>query len=83
MGGIVQSKECPCVPSTNRAALDHLLHLLWQREDAEKVGDRRAILPYCLSDLLLRQAKFIDQLAVAARLFNGVQVRPLKILDER
>ena len=78
-----ERKQRPRVASTQLPFLDQLLNLTRQAEHSQQVGDRRAILSNRFRDLLLSQLELIDQTPVAARLFDGVQVCALKILDER
>jgi len=52
-------------------------------EEADRVRDRRPILPDSLRDLLLRQPELILQLRERRRLLEGRQVAALNVLDER
>ena len=78
-----ESEQRPRMAGGERAALDHLLHLHQEGKHAQKIRDRRPILPHRLGDLLLRQLEFFDQPPIAAGLFDRVEVRALEIFDER
>src|SRR6476646_10826757 len=80
---VIQGEQCARVTGADRTALNHLLPCVWQRQHSKQICDSRSILPHRLGNLLLRQPKFFNQLAIPARLFDRVQVRPLQIFDER
>ena len=65
------------------ALVDQVLHLVGQIEQAQRVRDRRARLGDLVGQLGLRHLVLGEQLAVAARLFDRVQVLALQVLDER
>ena len=52
-------------------------------EQAQHICHRRARLAHAARRLLLRQPERVDQVAVARRLLDGVQIGALQILDQR
>src|SRR5512143_60739 len=70
------------MPGTEDPLLDHSLGRFWQCQQPEQVRYLCAIFPDGLGDLLLRQLEIIDELAITARLFDSVEIRPLQVLDE-
>ena len=59
------------------------LHRLRQLEQAERVGDMRPALADHLAELALAVAVLVDELLVADRLLERVEVRALDVLDDR
>ena len=55
----------------------------WQLEQAHGVGDRGSALPDRRRHLLVGHREVLDHLLVRGRLFEGVQVVALEVLDER
>src|SRR5207253_124158 len=49
----------------------------------EGVGDRGAVAPHRVCDVLLRQTEFRDEALVTARFIYGREVVTLQILDQR
>src|SRR5262245_57986208 len=80
---VLDRKQSSSVAGSDLPTLDELTDRSGQTEHAEQVRNTRAILPHCVRDLKLSQAELVDEALVALRLFEWVQVGPLKILDER
>ena len=55
----------------------------WQQQQAQRVGDRRSILADNIRDFLLRERELLDELLVAFRFFDRIEIRALQILDHR
>lgn len=66
-----------------RAALDKLDDRIGKRKQALQVGDMAAALVHHARDLGLRQAFAFRQTIVGARLFDGIEVFALEVLDQR
>ena len=73
--GIVAAHQCAAVTGRELALLDHGAHLGWQLQQAHRVGEMAAALADHVRQLLLRVAEALDQLVVAGRLLDGVEVR--------
>ena len=58
-------------------------HARRELEQAERVGDRRAVLAEALGERLLRVAVLADQAVERLGELDGVQVLALDVLDER
>src|SRR5581483_4584821 len=80
--GILAAYQGARVPGLEPAILDHGLNRCRQPQEAQRVGEMAAALADDLRHLLLRVAEALHQLAVAARLLDGIEVRALYVLDE-
>ena len=69
-------------PAVSRPVLHHGLHAVGQLQQAQRVGDMAAALADDLGELLLAVVEALDQLAIARRLFDGVEVGALHVLDD-
>ena len=65
------------------AARQHVAHFLGQPQQPQRVRDMAAALADDLRKVLLRIGKLLDQLAVALRLFQRIEVDALHVLDDR
>ncbi len=80
--GIVAADQRARVPGRELAVLHHGLHAVRQLQQAQRVGDVAAALADDLGQLLLAVVEALDQLAIARRLFDGVEVGALHVLDD-
>src|SRR6266566_3542304 len=71
------------VPDGKPAFVQQGEHGSRELEQAEGVGDRGAVAPHRVCDVLLRQTEFRDEALVAARFIHGREVVTLQILDQR
>ena len=79
---IVESQQRSTVPR-GEMALNH--EALYRRDQVQKphgVGHRGARSADSSGDVLLGQTKVVHQLAVAGRLFKGIQILAVHILDD-
>ena len=79
-------RGCRAAPGHGRptAALrQQLLDGGRELEQTQRVGDRRPALADPRGHLLLGQAEVLDQLLVGRRLFEGVEVLAVEVLDQR
>ena len=60
-----------------------ILQLTIQLEQTQRVGHNRAALADFGSDILLAKIEFLDEFAVAKRLFERIEIFPLQIFDQR
>ena len=65
------------------ALLHQSLHGDRQLQQPQRVGDMAAALADDLGELLLAVVEALDQLAIAGRLLDGVEIRALHVLDDR
>ena len=70
------------VTGADDAGRDRRLDSRAAAEKPKRLRHRNAVLADLLRDLLMREPKFFGQPLETAGLFNGVQVRALKVLDE-
>ena len=61
---------------------NHLLNYLGEIEKTQRVCNCRARLAYRLRQCLLGHTAGIDKLAIALSLFDGIQIRTLKVFDK-
>ena len=61
---------------------DEPLYVFGEGKQAQRISNRGSVLSYGLGDLLMGQSKIIDELSVAFRLFDGVEVLALEVFDE-
>ena len=66
----------------NQAIVEHLSYWRWERQHAKEIRDSRAVLSYCISDLLLSESKFVGESLVALGLFDRIQIGSLEIFDQ-
>ena len=64
------------------AVLQQRLHRRRQPQQAQSVGEMAAALADGVRHLLLGVAEPLDQLAVAGRLLDGIEIRALHVLDQ-
>ena len=83
VAGIVEREQRAGVSHRQPAIVQHGEHGGGELEEAQRVGDRRAVAPDGVGDVLLREIEFRDQALVPSGLVHGRQVVPLQILDER
>ena len=76
-------EQGPRVAGGDRAVLDQLLDLERQGQQAEHVGDMASALAQRLRQGVLGMAELVHQPLVAFGLFQGGQVLPLDVLDQR
>ena len=65
------------------AFLEEILDWLFELEQADSIGDCRAIFAAALGDLLLREVKFVNEALKGVRLLDGVEVLTLEVFDQR
>ena len=58
------------------------LHRHRQRQETERVGDRRPAAAHAASQLVMGDTEVIDELAVRSCLFQGVEICPVDVLDQ-
>ena len=66
-----------------RAGLDHRLDAIRQPQQAQRIGEVRSALADDVGECLLRVLESLDQVAIAARLLDRIEVRPLHVFDQR
>jgi len=71
------------VAGRDRAGFDRLDRKLGQTEETDALGNRNAVLPDPLAEGFLGQAEVTQQPLNGARLFDGVEVGALQVLDQR
>src|SRR5204862_5532604 len=75
--------ECLCVARRETPLSDHLDHGIRKGEQAKQIGDRRAILPSGVSNLLMSKLEFLGEALISASLINWIEVASLQVLHER
>ena len=68
--------------SSKFALKNHLLNYFGEIEKTQWVCNCRAWLAYSLRQCLLVHTAGIDELAIALSLFDGIQIRTLKVFDQ-
>src|SRR3954466_835116 len=68
---------------TQPTLLDDLEYHARELQDAQHLRDRRPILAHRVGDLLMREAEFLGQAPIAARLLHCIEVGALEVLHER
>ena len=68
--------------SSQLALKNHLLNNLGEIKESKRVSYCRARLAHCLRQCLLGHTASIDELAIALSLFDGIQIRTLKVFDK-
>ena len=58
-------------------------HPPWQPRASNRFRNRRTVLPHRVGDLFLREMKLVGEAPVGDRLFDGIQVLALDVLDQR
>ena len=71
------------VPSGQSAGLNHLLHVFWQCEQAQQIGNMAAAARQSFGNLFLGMAKSVHQLAIGQRFFDRIQLGALDVLNNR
>ena len=62
---------------------EHRLDRIGQREQSQRIGDRRAALAEAPRQIFLREAVLIDQARKAGGFFDRIEVLALQVLDDR
>ena len=65
------------------AGRDHVLNLIRQGQKAQRVGDVAAATRQGLCNLFLRMAETVHQLPIGQCLFQGTEISPLDVFDDR
>ena len=65
------------------AFFDPFEQRLFERKQADGIGDGGAVLPRSGSHFVLREVKFFHQAVECARLLDGIQILALNVFDER
>ena len=79
----VEREKSAGMAGADHAGGDALLHRGRQVEQAESVADVRAGAADPLGELFVSRAEVVEQLLVRRRLFEGIELRAVKVLDER
>src|SRR5699024_3157509 len=79
---VLQRKQCPRVPRTQYPRRYARLHLGWEVEQPQCVGDVRTRTPQPLSQLTVRGTEVVQQLLVSRSLLQGVELLALQVLQE-
>ncbi|MEO8333342.1 MAG: hypothetical protein ABI664_00115 [bacterium] len=79
---VLYREQCACMSGGDVALLNHLPNGSGKRQHTKQICDGGAILPHCVSDLLLRELELLDQALIAFGLFERVQICALEILDK-
>jgi hypothetical protein len=61
---------------------DESLYFVGEGQQSQGIRDRRSVLADSLGDLLMGKSEVIDELPVAFRLFDGIEIFALKVFDE-
>ncbi len=80
--GIGDCEKRAAVPRREFPFFDQLMDHGFELEEAERVGDRSAILTRALSDVFLGEIELVGKALKGARLFHRVQIFALEVFDE-
>lgn len=83
LAGVSQWEEGPGMACRECAGTDHVLDRIGQFEEADQVGDCGAINIDPLAQFFLGAAEFFEVPGKRCRFFEGVQVFPLNVFDDR
>jgi hypothetical protein len=82
-GGFVSyGEQRSGVPERELTGFEELADVKRKVQEAKGVGDRRPIFADCLSDLLLGEAKIVEEASVAFGFFYWVEDGALEVLDQ-
>ena len=82
MTNVVNSENRTCMSHRDPVVAQCGPDLRRQFEQADEIGDRRAVLPNPFAELFLGEAALFDQSLVADRHINRVKVLPLDVFDQ-
>src|SRR5207245_3433631 len=82
-GAIGGPEQSPGVTHPQRSVLQVALNRGWELEQPQGVRDGRPASPDAKGDVVVRQREVLDQLLVGRRLFEGIELLALNVLDDR
>jgi hypothetical protein len=80
--GLESESSARAWPAVSEPRRHQILHVLWQRQESQRVGNRRAILADALGDALVRVLQVLDQRLIAERFIDGIEILALQVLDQ-
>ena len=80
---IRNGEQRPAVTRRETALLDQVLNHGLELQQSEGIGDRGAVLPCSLGDVLLREVELVREALEGSCLLHRVQVLALEVFDQR